>query len=100
MKTIKTIKTIKTFFKIKSFFLISGLAMTSIAGLCLASCTSTINNHENDYIHQVVSDRPAPVTPSDLQPIKTSPVFVIPAGANTYPAQKSNVNLKPPTLSN
>ena len=89
-------KIFKTNLRPKLFFLISSV----LSSLCLASCASTITNHENDYIHQVVSDRPAPVTPAGLEPINTKPVFVIPAGSNTYPAQKSNVNLKPPTLNN
>jgi len=69
-------------------------------GLGLSGCASTFENHENDYMRQSISARPAPVTPAGLEPIKTQPVFVIPPGPASYPAQKSNVNLKPPTLNN
>ena len=77
-------------------FLIFTLIFT--LSLNLSGCASTLKNHENDYMHQEVSERPVPVAPSGLNNIKTQPVFIIPPGPTSYPAEKSNVNLKPPTL--
>ncbi len=79
---------------------LAALPLILCSGLFLSSCASTFENHENDYMHQSISARPAPVAPEGLEPIKTQPVFTLPPGPASYPAEKSNVNLKPPTLNN
>ena len=77
---------------------LAALSFFSCASFYLSGCASTFENHENDYMHQSISARPAPVTPAGFEPIKTQPVFTLPPGPASYPAKKSNVSLKPPTL--
>ena len=93
--------------KFLGLFSLLSLSVLLILTSALTSCSSAIGsskqvfrNREDDYIRQPVTQAPALVTPAGLNPIQTQPVFTVPAGPSSYPAQAKPVNLQPPTLAN
>ncbi len=87
--------------------LLTLLALSFLLSNTLTGCSTVIGsskqvfrNREDDYIRQPVTQTPALVTPTGLNPIQTQPDFTVPTGPSSYPAQAKPVNLQPPTLVN